>query len=232
VTLEERLTSDDGLLKGRPDRVEKGRSEVVIVDYKTGSLENPENLGRYEQQCLFYAWLWREHHGTLPSRYRLVNPLTGKEHGGDVDPQAAEALAEDARRLALRLSGNHPPAEEQASPGEACVSCEFRPWCEPFWRRAARPSFEVPTYGDRKRVSFQGAVREVRTQTNAVGLQAFVRLRVERGAVTLQAPLPDFSHVGVLRNGERVRVLDALVSPEDEGWLRLDGRSEAFVLVR
>ncbi len=232
VSLEETLTSDDGLLKGRPDRVEQSPTGAVVVDYKTGSLDNPANLERYEQQCLFYAWLWHDRHGDWPSRYQIVNPLTGKDHGGDVDSRAAKALAEDARRLAQRLEEDHPSPEEQASPGEACASCEFRPWCEPFWLKAARPTFEVPAYGDRKRVSVQGVVREVRTQGTAGNRQAFVHLRIEGGALTLQAPLPDFDHVGGLLSGERVRVLDALVSPEDEGWLRLDGRSEAFVLVR
>ena len=232
VSLEATLTSEDGLLKGRPDRVEESAAGALVVDYKTGSLDNPANLERYEQQCLFYAWLWHDSHGEWPSRYRIVNPLTGKDHSGDVDPRAAEELAEDARRLALRLGEDHPPASEQASPGEVCSSCEFRPWCEPFWRSAARPAFEVPAYGDWKRVSVQGAVREARTQGAAGNRQAFVHLRIEGGTVTLQAPLPDFDHVGGLRSGERVRVLDALVSPADEGWLRLDGRSEAFVLVR
>lgn len=232
VSLEETLASDDGLLKGRPDRVEKSPGGAVVVDYKTGSLDNPANLERYEQQCLFYAWLWHDRHGDWPSRYRIVNPLTGKDHGDDIDSRAAKALAEEARRLALRLGEDQPSPAEQASPGERCASCEFRPWCEPFWLRAARPTFEVPAYGDRKRVSVQGAVREARTRGTAGNQQAFVHLRIEGGTVTLQAPLPDFDHVGRLRSGERVRVLDALVSPEDEGWLRLDGRSEAFVLLR
>jgi hypothetical protein len=155
-----------------------------------------------------------------------------KEHGGSVDPRAAEDLAEDARRLALRLAENHPPVEEQASPGEVCASCEFRPWCEPFWLRATRPAFEVPAYGDWKRVTVQGAVREVRIQGSAGNRQAFVTLRIEGGVVTLQVPLPNFPHLRALRVGERLRVLDALVSPEDTGWLRLDERSEVFLLLR
>ncbi|MDP9439996.1 MAG: PD-(D/E)XK nuclease family protein, partial [Actinomycetota bacterium] len=63
VALEETLVSDDGLLRGRPDRVEEGPSGTVIVDYKTGSLDDPDNLRRYEQQCVFYALLWRDRHG-------------------------------------------------------------------------------------------------------------------------------------------------------------------------
>ena len=110
VSLEETLASDDGLLKGRPDRVEQSPAGAVVVDYKTGSLDNPANLERYEQQCLFYAWLWHDRHGDWPSHYRIVNPLTGKDHGGHVDPRAAEALAENARHLAQRLAQDHPPA--------------------------------------------------------------------------------------------------------------------------
>lgn len=231
ATLEKMLVSEDGLLKGKPDRVEEGPRGTVIVDYKTGALSNPESLERYERQCLFYAWLWHERHGVWPVAYRLVNPLTDEEHGGRVDPGAAEELAADARSLAARLE-DPPEASEQASPGGHCAVCEFRPWCEPFWMKEARPAFEVPAPKGRTRVSVQGIVREARSAPSGRGPQALVEMRVEGGFATLQAPLEGFPHLEALGGGDRLRVLDASVSTEDKGWLRADGRTEVFVVVR
>jgi hypothetical protein len=54
----------------------------MVVDYKTGSLEDPKNLERYEQQCLFYAWLWPRcigrTKGGLNSKLHAVCDGTGR----------------------------------------------------------------------------------------------------------------------------------------------------------
>ncbi|GFP31409.1 hypothetical protein HKBW3S34_02329, partial [Candidatus Hakubella thermalkaliphila] len=176
TAVEETLVSVDGLLQGRPDLLVEDRvSGTIIVDYKTGSLDDPDRLTGYERQCLLYAWLWHERYGTWPVEYRLVNPIKGHEYRAPVKPEVATALAEDARRLARRLA-KPPWVGLQASPGPHCSRCPFRPWCEPFWQHVASGTSEVQASTGHSRVSMQGTVLEMDRLKDAGARKGLVRV--------------------------------------------------------
>jgi RecB family exonuclease len=124
--VEEALVSRDGLMEGRPDRVERSATGPVIVDFKTGALEREDELAAYEAQCLLYAWLWHENFGVWPVEYRLFSPFRDLVLVRVIEPEPALALTADARSLVYELeacSGPHVPGQR----GEHCRVCQFRP---------------------------------------------------------------------------------------------------------
>ncbi len=224
--IEEDLSSPDGLIIGRPDHVEQGSSGPIIIDYKTGSLSDPERLARYERQCLLYAWLWHECRGVWPVEYRLVHEATGHTYSAPVVPEAAIALAGEVRQLALEMSAPSPP-DEQAAFGPHCSRCEYRPWCEPFWRWGATPIVEARSHDRPPRLSLQG---ELVAPPDRVGNYLHLYFRSGLGLRTVAAPLVHFAYLCCLPVGTRLRMLDAVPSSRDDNWLMLNAWSEVFVV--
>lgn len=223
---EETLTSPDGLITGRPDLVDETPAGPVIVDYKTGSLSDPESLSRHERQCLLYAWLWHACKGVWPLEYRLINDVHHQEHRSPVDRALANNLAKEAAELILAVSSNTVFALEP-SVGAACAWCDYRPWCAPFWKRGAVPFFSSAS-DNYERLSIEGVVTRVQP-SGAANLT--IHLWAEGADPALDVPVDRFQHLHAMSPGESLRVLDAVPLTSDRSWFKLDAWSEVFIVV-
>lgn len=205
------LTSRDGLVAGRPDHVELTAAGPIIIDYKTGKLDNPERIASYRRQCILYAWLWHETHGEWPIKFRLVHQISGVTHSEAIDPVEAQALGEAARALAAQLATPPSPAA-QASTGPHCTLCAYRPWCEPFWESAAVP-YHAPESGHRAaRWTFAATLDAPADRRGNDIFLAFILN--DRARVTIEASQALFPHLSDLSSGARVRILDAVLIDE------------------
>lgn len=124
------LLSRDGLLVGRPDEVILTAGGPIIIDYKTGSLEN-ETITHFEDQIHFYAGLWYETHGEKPTFGRIDFVLDKYCHEFAIDTNRFELLLLKARKVASELDKAQWLFE--AKLGKHCRFCDYRPWCQEYW---------------------------------------------------------------------------------------------------
>jgi hypothetical protein len=221
------LISRDGTVVGRPDRVELTVAGPIVIDYKTGKLDNPDRIASYRRQCLLYAWLWHETYCEWPIEFRLVHQTSGVTHSEAIDPMEAQALGEAACALAAQLAIPTSPAA-QASTGPHCTLCAYRPWCEPFWETAAVPYHPSDSGHRAARWTFAAALA---APSDCRGNDILLSLILnDHTRVTLEAPQTLFLHLSNLPSGTRVRILDAILIDEDERWLRLNAWSEAYIM--
>lgn len=227
VAREATLTSRDNTVTGRPDLVEFGPSGPIIIDYKTGKLDDPDRLASYRRQCFLYAWLWHETYNTWPVEYRLVHQASGVTHRGAIDTGEAQHLGEVARAAAMQLAAPPSPAA-QATVGPHCTLCAYRPWCEPYWLEAAVPYYSSDNGNWRTRWTFAATLLAPADRRGA-SIILSVRLKDETRA-TVEAPFSIFPHLANLPSGAEVRILDAVLNDGDERWLVLNPWGEAYIV--
>ena len=139
VRVEHRLTSTDGRVVGRPDRVETSSGRVTIVDLKTGNIEPGDLPAAYGQQLQLYSWLWHEVSGEWPTD-AAVELLDGTRLPLEVSPGECGALAAEAVRALESFNELVESGADflaLATPGmEECRYCVFRGSCPAFLREA------------------------------------------------------------------------------------------------
>jgi RecB family exonuclease len=197
---EVQVSSADGWLKGRVDRVESSAAGTTIVDYKSGMRATQSEP--YERQLQLYAAMWRDTYGSWPSAAHVIYPLIGISREIDVGEAASEAAAAEARRVVQRVVEERSP-EALANPGAACRNCEFRPWCEPFWRYQGQGWMESET-SQRAWLGIEGIVSELTVADHMVRMKILWTDKV----VTAHADSNLMPHVVNVSAGDRVRLLE------------------------
>lgn len=198
VLVEKSLTSPDGLLHGRPDCIEVSEGRAVVIDFKTGDLRRPESVERYERQLLFYALLCQEVLGIWPERGLLINHAQGVTRAFDMDRAKGEDLAVEARSLLQRVRCAGRDAS-LAMPGPHCESCDFRPWCDAYWRM-----LELGAPGDR---DLEFRVIQVRTHADSI----YIRGRTRTDQVEVEGRATTCPGLALAERGAIVRVLDSVL---------------------
>lgn len=140
---EARLSSRDGYLVGRADRID-ARSGVV-VDYKTGHVaggEAPVVSNSEARQLRLYTYLAAEN--GIDVRTGAVVRGDGQRCEISIPPADAEAEANCARKQLGRLNAAVVAGasfRDLASPSaKNCSFCPCLPFCSPFWAKA-RPDW-------------------------------------------------------------------------------------------
>lgn len=194
------VQSADGFFKGYVDRAEHGPSGTHIIDYKSASRADiPE---RYERQLQMYASMWCDSRGEWPARASLRYPLAGKSTEIVIDPKVCEEVMTEAR-AAIGDASSSTEVEALAKPGDVCQVCEFRPWCEPFWRHQQVESSKVGAFSA-AHVGFEGTIEELSRTASLLAMSIAWRDVQIRVVVR-----PDrFPHLVSLNKGDVVRVLD------------------------
>lgn len=146
---EEKLQSEDGLLKGQADLIEQRDGEWVLLDYKSGTVHeiDEESGGQrikddYALQVKLYAHLIRETKGIIVSK-ALLRTLDGCEHEVEVDQAGVQEAGAEARALLGEFNNEIqrlPSPLDLASPMPACwergvfgcAGCLYRPWCPAY----------------------------------------------------------------------------------------------------
>lgn len=124
------LVSPDGLLVGRPDEVTTYCGSPLVIDYKTG-LPKGDDMTFPEEQIHFYAGLWAEIHGIMPTTGRVEFLLGGSRHEFAVNEERSVELLSEAREMAKRLQKSQIYFTPRT--GAQCEWCDYRPWCEEYW---------------------------------------------------------------------------------------------------
>jgi hypothetical protein len=146
---EENLQSEDGLLKGRADLIEQRDGEWVLVDYKSGSIHEDDEVSggqrikeEYALQLRLYAHLIREAKGMIISK-ALLRTLDGCEHEVRVDAIRVGEAGNEARALLGSFNAHisdNPKPESLALPMASswsegvfgCAGCLYRPSCSSY----------------------------------------------------------------------------------------------------
>ena len=225
IATEEMIQSSDGLIHGRPDLVEQRGADLTIVDYKTGRLHGSTRLSAYRRQCLIYAWLWEEKYGEWPSRYLLINPISGEEIIGRVDTADALALAGEIRQQAVDIEHAGRP-EDQASIGTHCLECQYRPWCEPFWVLQKDARNTTGKKNGKTRATFHGYLLE--SMALEQGKQSV--LKIDRAGVLTSVTVQTDAHphVDTIPFESALRVIDVVENTSDPTWFDADRWAEIF----
>lgn len=211
-------------LVGRIDRIEKTPQGLVITDFKaTGRSDVPV---RHTNQIKLYAALWQQRYGTWPATGQLRYLLSNATHHILIDPEECLELLAYARSVPS-LYADNPPAWKLASPGDTCMACGYRPWCEPFWIFRENQDASTGLISDLADDGISGTV-QYSTQS---GDEIRLRIRWANRFAMVIAPRQLFPHAERLREGDTLRILDANVTGQStQPTIRLDQRSELFFL--
>jgi PD-(D/E)XK nuclease superfamily protein len=200
IVVEVPVQSQDGLLAGRVDYAERLSTGIRLLDYKSALRDDlPE---RYERQLQLYTLMWYETFGEWPVEAAVVYPFTGAIYSVSVDPETCLRVGNEARLLIKQLQEGI-PAEQLATPGEACTICEFRPWCKPFWMwQAKHPNLST---------ALQNAVLGFEGEIITVELKDYywkVLVKWCNAEVRIIAPQERFPQLKKAQPGMLIRVLD------------------------
>lgn len=169
---ESTLTSQDQVVRGRPDLIDW--KNATVVDYKTGSVPDPQHPTESEaRQLKLYAYLASEN--GIPVRKGVVERPNRVRAEMSIPRKDAEDEGRRAREVLKQLNqmtGRR--FDEAASPSpKACRHCPCIPFCPAFWE-ASNPSWQ-----DECGTHFEGIVESV----DGEALMS-LRLQVTRGTGT------------------------------------------------
>jgi CRISPR/Cas system-associated exonuclease Cas4 (RecB family) len=199
MTAEIAVASRDGFLRGRIDRVEFLPEGVRLIDFKTTLKgEVPEY---YHQQLQLYAYLWHEAQGQWPREVQLIYSFTGLEHTVPIEAAICEKAVADFRKL-VETVRQQKRSEKLAKPGEGCSTCQFRPWCRPFFDWQATQTNIVLALQNAF-WGFEGQIVQVETLNHYWKVELLWRDR----NITLRAPVERFPQLSQARAGMYLRAL-------------------------
>ncbi len=200
IEVEVPVKSRDGLLYGRIDLVEHKLEGTHLIDYKFALRSDlPE---RYQRQLQLYALLWYESRGEWPNSAEIIYPLTGSVYSISIDPDTCRHIGAEARSLISKLR-KKAPADQLATPGEICSVCEFRPWCEPFWKWQADEKVLL-TALRQANLGFEGEIINIELKNFHWKLMVKWRNCIIR----IVAPLERFPQLHTAEIGMQIRALD------------------------
>ncbi len=125
-----RVKLEDVVITGSIDRIDETPGGIVVIDYKTSEIDDPEKAdakAKESLQLLVYALAYREMTGKTPDRLELRYVLTGDV--GTVEP--TEARLEKTRARIRSIADSIRAGEFEARPSEqTCSICACRPICK------------------------------------------------------------------------------------------------------
>jgi RecB family exonuclease len=204
-----------GRLRGRADVVYESSRGIELIDYKTGNILDETVTGdttikeTFKQQLLLYAAMHHDCTGMWPV-YGHVVPLTGKPITMEIDPVAAEHLAQSAlQQMTLfneRIS-QIAQTNELASPSVAsCRQCAYKVYCQAFWEFPF-----VPSEWDSV-AHLQIVVRQMNQQRGGMGfLFRVIAGTLPEGEYACYSSRPD-----ILAEGQLARVINVRVESQGE----------------
>jgi putative RecB family exonuclease len=125
------VTVGDTPLFGILDRLDRDENgELVIVDYKTGSLPNRNYDSHTFANAELYAVLCREKLGETPTKIRLLYVAHGRAIERDVSDVIIRARASAAAGAWVRINRYYEEGDFPATPSSnACRFCSFKDLC-------------------------------------------------------------------------------------------------------
>jgi putative RecB family exonuclease len=126
----------DGIaLSGRIDRVDVHHDgSLEIVDYKSGRTEVHEDDVRGSLALGIYQLLLSRLHPDVPIRATIVALRTGASASHCQTADEREALEAECVEVGQRILAREWDSVVPV-PCEHCARCDFKPWCERYWRR-------------------------------------------------------------------------------------------------
>ena len=125
-------SSANDLVVGRWDRIDERPEGIVLVDYKTSEVGDPEKAAERAKSDLkdgqlgLYALAYRETTGVLPARAELHFVGPGTIGSGEVKPEHLERARERVARAAAGIrSAQFPPHPDQRN----CGYCPYSRFC-------------------------------------------------------------------------------------------------------
>jgi hypothetical protein len=152
------VCSKDGRVGGYVDYMRETPTELLVRDYKTGSLfeddkSSVEIKNAYKTQLWLYAALVHETFNRWPTKLELV-PLNGVAVEIEFAPEICLSLLESARKTLDRVNSQiqlvmRSKPDALASLGSAtpenCLFCPYRPSCAAYWQaRSIAPGAHWP----------------------------------------------------------------------------------------
>lgn len=221
--IEIQLTSKDGLITGIIDRADKDSRGILLVDYKSSTEPRPEKVDRARLQLSLYAFLWNDVHEVWPYKCIADFVAARQRYAFEVDPADCMQLADSVRAYAIGLSAsNSGKAVEVATPGPSCKHCDFKPWCEPFWKNQSHPD-DLRQIG----VGFQGDIVDRRSS----GDSSLATIRSASRLADVRFRTSQFPQLIECEQGTTCRVLHAEVAGSlGHPSLTLTESSEVFLV--
>ena len=122
----------DDVVIGRWDRIDERPEGIVLVDYKSSEIDDPEKADSRAKESLkdgqlgLYALAYFEARQVLPARVELQFVGTGVVGSAEVDPVHLERGRERVREAAAGIRATHfPPRPDQRN----CGYCSYRMFC-------------------------------------------------------------------------------------------------------
>lgn len=200
VEVEQEVTSKDGVFQGRVDCAVHLPEGTHLLDYKSAMREDLP--GRYERQVQLYAYLWHETRGEWPVAAEVIYPFTSAAFQVQVDPDACRDVAKEYRAL-VGIVGKERSPSRLALPGDICQVCDFRPWCQPFWRWQSSERSHTAAL-ERAHFGFEGVIEHLEI------IEQYWKLIVtwRQCPVRIVAPLERFPQLKQAQVGMGIRCLD------------------------
>lgn len=200
VETEVPVKSADDLFNGRVDCAEHALDGTRLYDYKSVMRDDlPE---RYERQLQMYALLWHETRGEWPVAAQVVYPFTASAYSVKIAPDICERVGNESRALVAKLQQAKSKAE-LATPGDVCKACEYRPWCQPFWRNQRNETNHKRAL-EHAAQGFEGTISSIAIFNGTWKLE----LRWRNCNIRLVAPVERFPYLKQAQVGMQVRALD------------------------
>jgi RecB family exonuclease len=221
---EVRVRSRSGKVTGTIDRVKTSASgDPQVFEVKTGA-DNPDLLDMYRRQLISYAYLLAEAGGGVARRGALMFVLVGRairQSWTEVDIATQGAALEETATQVLAVQS---ASAQQGNVGEACVRCDYRPWCPAFWAVYRRS----PGFFDSSR-PLPGAELNVRERVDSRDQVLLIGV-ADRQPTELLLTKTDYPHADQIEVGSRIRVTDTALPALGPTRLRTTRLSELFVI--
>ncbi|PKO16703.1 MAG: hypothetical protein CVU39_07720 [Chloroflexi bacterium HGW-Chloroflexi-10] len=224
VEVEVPVNSGDGILSGRIDRVEHRRNETWLFDYKSAIRDDLP--GRYERQLQLYAYMWNKTRNEWPTEAHVLYPLTGSVHRVPISEEICQQIYKDTVLLITQVE-EASTRSELAIPGDTCQICDFRPWCQPFWKWQSQDA-SLTSALEKATLGFEGEIKEI----GVVNYNWRLLISWRNSIITLKIPQERFPQLKNAKIGTKIRVLDSnLRGLRHQPQAQITEISELFIII-
>ncbi|MCC6651575.1 MAG: ATP-dependent helicase, partial [Candidatus Eisenbacteria bacterium] len=132
VEMDFKFKVDQDVVTGRWDRIDQTPDGIVLVDYKTGDVTDPEKARDRAKQSLkaeqlgLYALAYRETRDVLPSRVQLSFVGSGVTGDAVIEPEHYELALARVRQAAAGIRAGEFPATPDP---RKCGDCPYSRFC-------------------------------------------------------------------------------------------------------